>query len=140
MLKHFCHYRHGFSVDQLQHHILPELLVGIKDNDDILVASTLRALADLVPVLGAATVIGGKRGKLFTDGRPKVRRQQIFYSIWFSTNLIFFSCGQPENPCLLQWLHPPFQNLRQKLVSFSFHRTLIFLIFILLLFSYRRKL
>jgi SCY1-like protein 3 len=83
LLKHFCHYRHGFSVDQLQHHILPELLVGIKDNDDILVASTLRALADLVPVLGAATVIGGKRGKLFTDGRPKVWRQQIFIAFGF---------------------------------------------------------
>jgi SCY1-like protein 3 len=49
-----------------------QLLVGIKDNDDDLVAKTLRALADLVPLLGAATVIGGKRGKLFTDGRPKV--------------------------------------------------------------------
>jgi hypothetical protein len=26
----------------------------------------------LIPVLGAAAVIGGKRAKLFTDGRPKV--------------------------------------------------------------------
>lgn len=90
LLKHFCHYRHGFSVDQLQHHILPELLVGIKDNDDILVASTLRALADLVPVLGAATVIGGKRGKLFTDGRPKVTfSSKIYKKIEINSKMIF---------------------------------------------------
>jgi len=47
-------------------------LVGIKDTNEQLVSATLRALADLIPVLGAAAVIGGKRAKLFTDGRPKV--------------------------------------------------------------------
>lgn len=31
---------------------------------------TLRSLADLVPILGSETVIGGKRAKLFSDGRP----------------------------------------------------------------------
>lgn len=49
-----------------------QLLVGIKDTNEQLVSVTLRALADLIPVLGAAVVIGGKRAKLFTDGRPKV--------------------------------------------------------------------
>lgn len=49
-----------------------QLLVGIKDTNDHLVAITLKALADLVPILGAATVIGGKRAKLFNDGRPIV--------------------------------------------------------------------
>jgi len=34
------------------------------------VADTLRTLADLVPVLGAAIVIGRDRVKLFADGRP----------------------------------------------------------------------
>jgi uncharacterized membrane protein len=46
--------------------------VGIKDTNEQLVSVTLRALADLIPVLGATAVIGGKREKLFTDGRPKV--------------------------------------------------------------------
>lgn len=36
-----------------------------------MVSVTLRTLADLVSILGAATVIGGKRAKLFNDGRPK---------------------------------------------------------------------
>lgn len=35
-----------------------------------MVALTLRALAELVPLLGSEVVIGGKRAKLFTDGRP----------------------------------------------------------------------
>lgn len=47
-----------------------QLLVGIKDTNDQLVAATLRSLADLVPILGSSTVIGGQRAKLFNDGRP----------------------------------------------------------------------
>lgn len=52
-------------------------MVGIKDTNEQLVSATLRALADLIPVLGAAAVIGGKRAKLFTDGRPKVSRPSV---------------------------------------------------------------
>lgn len=50
--------------------VLLQLLVGIKDTNDEIVALTLRALAELVPILGSDIVIGGKRAKLFTDGRP----------------------------------------------------------------------
>ncbi|KAL6255924.1 hypothetical protein P5V15_013164 [Pogonomyrmex californicus] len=70
LLSHFNSFVHVFEADELKNHILPELLVGIKDTNDDLVCATLRALADIVPILGAATVIGGNRGKLFTDGRP----------------------------------------------------------------------
>ncbi|XP_011141469.2 protein-associating with the carboxyl-terminal domain of ezrin [Harpegnathos saltator] len=70
LLSHFNSFVHVFDMDELKSHILPELLVGIKDTNDELVCATLRALADIVPILGAATVIGGNRGKLFTDGRP----------------------------------------------------------------------
>lgn len=45
-------------------------MLGIKDTNDHLVAVTLRSLADLVPMLGSAVVIGGKRAKLFNDGLP----------------------------------------------------------------------
>lgn len=45
--------------------------MGIKDTNEELVAATLRTLSDLVPVLGAATVIGGNRAKLFNDALPK---------------------------------------------------------------------
>ncbi|KAL6447108.1 hypothetical protein ACFW04_001448 [Cataglyphis niger] len=70
LLSHFNSFVHVFEVGELKNHILPELLVGIKDTNDDLVCATLRALADIVPILGAAAVIGGNRGKLFTDGRP----------------------------------------------------------------------
>lgn len=71
LLEHFNHYMNCFSKDELQNHILPELLVGIKDTNDHLVAVTLRTLADLISILGSDVVIGGKRAKLFNDGRPK---------------------------------------------------------------------
>ncbi|KAK0179472.1 hypothetical protein PV327_005222 [Microctonus hyperodae] len=70
LLAHLSAFIYAFQLDELKSQILPELLVGIKDHDDHLVSVTLQALAYLVPILGAATVIGGKRGKLFTDGRP----------------------------------------------------------------------
>lgn len=73
-------------MDDLKFRILPELLVGIKDTDDYLVSTTLRALADLVPILGAATVIGGNRGRLFTDGRPKkLKKSKKNFHVTFST-------------------------------------------------------
>lgn len=72
-------------MDDLKHKVLPELLVGIKDIDDYLVSTTLRALADIVPILGAATVIGGNRGRLFTDGRPKkLKKSKKNYHVTFS--------------------------------------------------------
>ncbi|XP_023952657.2 protein-associating with the carboxyl-terminal domain of ezrin [Bicyclus anynana] len=71
LLSHFTKFIHVFTHEELSQHILPELLVGIKDTDDSLVASTLLCLSELVPILGADTVVGGKRSKLFTDGRPK---------------------------------------------------------------------
>ncbi|XP_066248943.1 protein-associating with the carboxyl-terminal domain of ezrin [Euwallacea similis] len=71
LLEYFCHFIDSFTKEELQLQILPELLVGIKDTNNELVAVTLHTLADLVPVLGADVVIGGKRAKLFNDGRPK---------------------------------------------------------------------
>ncbi|XP_076285138.1 protein-associating with the carboxyl-terminal domain of ezrin [Lasioglossum baleicum] len=70
LLSHFNSFVHTFQADELKSQVLPELLVGIKDTNDHLVSATLKALADVVPILGAATVVGGNRGKLFTDGRP----------------------------------------------------------------------
>ncbi|CAG9769331.1 unnamed protein product [Ceutorhynchus assimilis] len=73
LLEYFSHFIDYFSKEELEMHILPELLVGIKDTNNELVASTLHTLAELVPVLGAEIVIGGRRAKLFNDGRPKTQ-------------------------------------------------------------------
>lgn len=48
-----------------------QLLLGIKDTNDVLVATTLRCLAELVEILGSTTVIGGTRLRIFADGRPQ---------------------------------------------------------------------
>ncbi|XP_029049855.1 protein-associating with the carboxyl-terminal domain of ezrin isoform X2 [Osmia bicornis bicornis] len=77
LLSHFNSFVHAFQVDELKSQVLPELLVGIKDTNDQLVSATLKALAYIVPILGAATVIGGKRGKLFTDGRPNKLKEKV---------------------------------------------------------------
>lgn len=70
LLKHFPKYVQVFSHEELSLQVLPELLLGIKDTNDSLVANTLLCLSELVPILGASTVIGGKRNKIFNDGRP----------------------------------------------------------------------
>jgi SCY1-like protein 3 len=44
----------------------------MKDLDDRIVAASLRCLADLVPLLGAAAVTGLAHKKYFADGKPKV--------------------------------------------------------------------
>lgn len=72
LLEYFPHYVQYFpSKDQLIDDILPQLLLGIREgNNETIVAMTLRALADLIPILGSAVVIGRNRGRLFADGRP----------------------------------------------------------------------
>ncbi|XP_055598443.1 protein-associating with the carboxyl-terminal domain of ezrin-like [Uranotaenia lowii] len=71
ILEYFPDYVDFFSKEDLKEDILPQLLLGIKDTNDVLVAKTLLCLADLVPILGSAVVIGGNRSKIFADGRPQ---------------------------------------------------------------------
>lgn len=72
LLEYFAEFMHHFESNEiLSENILPQLLLGIKDTNDQLVAATLRCLADLVPVLGSSIVIGRNRGRLFADGRPQ---------------------------------------------------------------------
>lgn len=70
-LDYFNDFAKLFPKLELEEDILPQLLLGIKDTNDVLVAKTLRCLADLVPILGSAVVIGGSRRKIFADGRPQ---------------------------------------------------------------------
>lgn len=65
------------------------MLLGVRDTDDRLVAASLRALADLVPVLGGDVVVGGVRKPFFFHGMPKV---------W----LVFVSCFLTLPPGELQ--------------------------------------
>lgn len=71
LLEYFPLYVNVFTREDLIEQILPQLLLGIKDTNDLLVTKTLLCLADLIPILGATAVIGSNRRKLFADGRPQ---------------------------------------------------------------------
>ncbi|XP_038063458.1 protein-associating with the carboxyl-terminal domain of ezrin-like [Patiria miniata] len=71
LLQYFAFYVDLFDVNVLKKGILPQLLIGLKDNHDELVSASLRGLADTVPILGAHLVVGGERIKYFVEGRPK---------------------------------------------------------------------
>ncbi|KAK7071303.1 hypothetical protein SK128_014615 [Halocaridina rubra] len=71
LLSYLPNYVAMIPKDILSQNILPELLLGIRDSSDNLVMSTLHALAHLVPILGANTVIGENRQNLFTTAKPK---------------------------------------------------------------------
>lgn len=71
LLEYFMEFVRLLPKDEIEEFILPHLQSGMKDTNDILVAKTLRCLADLVPILGSTVVVGGERARLFSDGRPQ---------------------------------------------------------------------
>ena len=70
LLRHFPNYCRAVDRDTMIDDILPALLLGLKDTNSQLVSATLRALADLVPILGPEVVVGSNRTKIFSDGSP----------------------------------------------------------------------
>ena len=49
-----------------------QIVLGLRDADDELVAASLHCLGDLVSLIGADTVIGQGRMRIFSMGKPKV--------------------------------------------------------------------
>ena len=70
LLTHWPHYVHHLDKDTLTEDLLPSLLLGMRDTDPTIVSTTLRCLADLVPILGPEIVVGTNRTKIFSDGSP----------------------------------------------------------------------
>ncbi|XP_061417448.1 protein-associating with the carboxyl-terminal domain of ezrin [Lethenteron reissneri] len=70
-------YAPSLTRHELEHTVLPQLLLGLRDSSDELVSSTLHALAEMVPLLGAQTVIGGGRERVFKPCAPRFHRDTL---------------------------------------------------------------
>lgn len=72
VLEHFHAYCVLFDLTCLRKAVMPLIVRSLHDSSSAVVSLALRALADMVPMLGAEAVIGSPRQKLLYDGSPMI--------------------------------------------------------------------
>jgi len=93
---------HHLDKDTLTDELLPSLLLGMRDTDPIIVSTTLRCLADLVPILGPEVVVGTNRTKIFSDGSPGKRSGDCLAAQAKTVQTKFFSPVQEMEEMVLK--------------------------------------
>eukprot|EP00092_Neocalanus_flemingeri_P024311 GFUD01026367.1.p1 GENE.GFUD01026367.1~~GFUD01026367.1.p1 ORF type:complete len:582 (-),score=220.45 GFUD01026367.1:206-1951(-) len=101
LLTQWPHFIHHLDKDTLTDELLPSLLLGMRDTDPTIVSTTLRCLADLVPILGPEVVVGTNRTKIFSDGSPGKSSRD---------------CHLAQDKTLTSKIFSPVQNVEEKII------------------------